>query len=96
MLHLQAKSVFNLHLILIMYFLHKHRQGLDLSEDENAEVVFAAKPDQLKIAEKTSNKRQRGKDEDKSAKVEAVKMCRSPVQEQKCCWKRCLQRVIMY
>ncbi|GJV36445.1 ubiquitin carboxyl-terminal hydrolase 20-like protein [Tanacetum coccineum] len=50
--------------------------GLDLSEDENTEVVFAAKPHQLKIAEKTSNKRQRGKDEDNSAKVEAAKMCR--------------------
>ncbi|PWA52964.1 Peptidase C19, ubiquitin carboxyl-terminal hydrolase 2 [Artemisia annua] len=50
--------------------------GLDFSEDENTEVVFAAKPDQLKIAEKTSNKRQRGKDEDNFAKAEAVKMCR--------------------
>lgn len=50
--------------------------GLDFFEDENTEVVFAAKPDQLKIAEKTSNKRQRGKDEDNYAKVEAVKMCR--------------------
>lgn len=42
----------------------------------SAEVVFAAKPDQLKIAEKTSNKRQRGKEEDNFAKAEAVKMCR--------------------
>ncbi|GKE03878.1 hypothetical protein Tco_1395896, partial [Tanacetum coccineum] len=33
--------------------------GLDLFEDENTEVVFAAKPDQLKIAEETANKRQR-------------------------------------
>ncbi|GJV09399.1 hypothetical protein Tco_1347055 [Tanacetum coccineum] len=72
MLHPQAKSVFTLHSILIMYFLHKHRPHLldfDLSEDENTEdentedenteVVFAAKPDQLKIAEETANKRQR-------------------------------------
>nr|GEX26924.1 ubiquitin carboxyl-terminal hydrolase 20-like [Tanacetum cinerariifolium] len=50
--------------------------GLDISEDENTEVVFAAKPVRLKNAEKTSNKRQRGKDEDNSAKVEAAKMCR--------------------
>nr|GEW75412.1 ubiquitin carboxyl-terminal hydrolase 20-like [Tanacetum cinerariifolium] len=50
--------------------------GLDISEDENTEVVFAAKPVRLKVAEKTSNKRKRGKDEDYSAKVEAAKMCR--------------------
>lgn len=54
--------------------------GIDISDDDNsggnAEVVFAAKPEQLKLAEKASYKRPRNKEHEDSAKLEALRQCK--------------------
>ncbi|XP_024995445.1 ubiquitin carboxyl-terminal hydrolase 20-like [Cynara cardunculus var. scolymus] len=50
--------------------------GLDSSDDENSEVVFAPKADQLKLVEKPSYKRQRSKDVEDSVKHEALRQCK--------------------
>ncbi|KAK1438437.1 hypothetical protein QVD17_04246 [Tagetes erecta] len=49
---------------------------LDFSDDEYSEVVFAPKPEQLKLAEKVTCKRQRNNHVDDSAKREAMRMCK--------------------
>lgn len=52
--------------------------GLDSSDDENtdAEVVFAKKPDEIKVTEKASYKRPRNKEVEDSAKLIAMKQCK--------------------
>ncbi|KAD3641515.1 hypothetical protein E3N88_30739 [Mikania micrantha] len=49
---------------------------LDLSDDENSAVVFAAKPEQLKHVEKATCKRQRCNEVEDPAKREAMKLCK--------------------
>ncbi|MFS7942270.1 hypothetical protein Hanom_Chr06g00486411 [Helianthus anomalus] len=50
--------------------------GLDTSDDENLEVVFAAKPKQSKPVEKATSKRPRNNEAEDSAKREAMRMCK--------------------
>ncbi|KAL8253886.1 hypothetical protein R6Q59_032107 [Mikania micrantha] len=50
--------------------------GFDTSDHEDSEVVFAAKPKQLKLAEKATCKRQRNVEVENSAKLEAMRMCK--------------------
>ncbi|KAJ0565291.1 putative ubiquitinyl hydrolase 1 [Helianthus annuus] len=50
--------------------------GLDTSDDENLEVVFAAKLKQSKPVEKVTSKRPRNNEAEDSAKREAMRMCK--------------------
>ncbi|KAK9076586.1 hypothetical protein SSX86_004920 [Deinandra increscens subsp. villosa] len=49
--------------------------GFDQMVAGFSEVVFAAKPKQLKLAEKATSKRQRNNEVENSARLEALKMC---------------------
>ncbi|KAI3812718.1 hypothetical protein L1987_17430 [Smallanthus sonchifolius] len=49
---------------------------LDFSDDEYSGVVFAAKPEQLKLVEKVACKRQRMSEVEDSAKREAIRICK--------------------
>nr|XP_043640325.1 ubiquitin carboxyl-terminal hydrolase 20-like [Erigeron canadensis] len=50
--------------------------GLNLLDDEPSGVVFAAKPEQLKLVEKSFNKRQRNKEVEDKSRSEAVRQCK--------------------
>ncbi|KAI3693773.1 hypothetical protein L1987_76725 [Smallanthus sonchifolius] len=49
---------------------------LDISDDSDTEVVFAAKPKQLKLVEKSTFKRQRNNEAENPATLEAMRMCK--------------------
>ncbi|XP_076928459.1 ubiquitin carboxyl-terminal hydrolase 20-like [Bidens hawaiensis] len=49
---------------------------LDSSDDDITDVVFAAKPEQLKLVKKVTSKRPRDNEVDDTAKQEALRICR--------------------
>lgn len=66
--------------------------GLDSSDDENLEVVFAPKADQLKLVEKPAYKRQRSKDVEDSVKLEALKQCKKMPSARRAMFMAALER----